>query len=67
MHQQQIEVVDSQGRAIPWYHSSFDAEGARMTLTLSPHDQGTPAEVRYYGLARAATEVSFEFTDVPMP
>jgi hypothetical protein len=67
MHQQQIEVVDSQGRVIPWYHSSFDAEGARMTLTLTPQDQAAPAELHYYGLARAGTEVSFEFSDVPMP
>jgi hypothetical protein len=67
LHHQQIEVVDAQGRPIPWYHSSFDAEGARITLTLTPTGQGTPAEVRYYGLARAATEIAFEFTDVPMP
>jgi hypothetical protein len=67
MHQQQIEVVDSQGRVIPWYHSSFDAEGARMTLTLTPHDQAAPAELHYFGLARASTEVSFEFSNIPMP
>jgi hypothetical protein len=66
--QQQIEVVDSQGRLITWYHSSiFDAEGSRMTLTLTPHDpRSAPAELRYHGLARAATEVSFEFSDIPM-
>jgi hypothetical protein len=67
MHQQQIEVVDSQGRVIPWYHSSFDAEGARMTLTLTPHDQAAPTELHYFGLARASTEVSFEFSNIPMP
>jgi hypothetical protein len=65
-HQQQIEIVDAQGRAIPWYHSSFDAEGSRFTLTLTPHDQATPAKLRYYGLAYATTEVSIEFFDVPM-
>jgi hypothetical protein len=67
LHQQQIEVVDSQGRVIPWYHSSFDSEGARMTLTLTPHDQAAPTELHYYGLARATTEVGFEFSDIPMP
>jgi hypothetical protein len=67
LHQQQIEIVDSQGRMLPWYHSSFDAEGVRMTLTLHPRDQAHPAELRYYGLARAATEIGFEFRDVPMP
>lgn len=65
-HQQQLEIVDSQGRVIPWYQSSFDADGSRMTLTLTPHDQASPAEIRYYALARAATEVRFEFSDVPM-
>jgi hypothetical protein len=68
MHQQQqIEIVDSQGKVIPWYQTNFDAEGSRLTLTLNPHDQATPAELRYYGMARAATEVAFEFSDVPMP
>jgi len=64
--QQQIEVRDGQGKPIPWYLSN-DAEGARMTLTLTPHDQGAPAEIRYYSMVRAVTDVSFEFTDVPLP
>ena len=68
IQQQQIEIVDSQGRIIPWYHASFDAEGVRMTLTMTPHDQAiAPAELRYYGLARANTEVAFEFSEIPMP
>jgi hypothetical protein len=67
LHQQQIEVVDTQGRVIAWFQSNFDAEGSRMTLTLTPHPQAGPAELRYYGLARAATEIRFEFGDVPMP
>jgi hypothetical protein len=66
-HQQQIEIIDAQGRNIPWYHSSFDAEGSRFTLTLTPHDQVTPAELHYYGLAKASIEVPFTFSDVPMP
>jgi hypothetical protein len=68
VHQQQIEVLDEKGRAIPWYHSSFDSEGARMTLTLTPTGgAAAPAELRYYSLARAETDVQFEFTDVAMP
>ena len=67
LHQQQIEVADNQGKLITWYNSSYDAEGSRMTLTLTNHDQTAPAELHYYGLARAATEVGFEFSDVPMP
>jgi hypothetical protein len=67
LHQQQIDVVDSQGRVLAWFHSSFDAEGSRMTLSLTSPDHAPPAEIRYYGLARAATEVPFEFGGVPMP
>jgi hypothetical protein len=68
MNQQQLEIVDAKGRAVPWYHSSFDAEGARMTVTVAPHPHmNPPVEVRYYGLARATTEVRFEFDDLPMP
>ena len=67
LHQQQIEIIDAQGRPIPWYQSSFDGEGSRLTLTLTPNDQGTPGPSRYYGLSCALTEVSFEFFDVPMP
>lgn len=64
--QQQLEVVDAQGKPIPWY-LSHDAEGARMTLTLTPQDQAAPAELRYYAMVRALTEASFEFADVPLP
>jgi hypothetical protein len=47
---------------------SFDAEGARLTLTVTPPDGvAVPAELRYYSLARAVTEVQFEFADVLMP
>jgi hypothetical protein len=68
--QQQIEIADAQGRVLPWYQTSFDAEASRMTLTLTPQNpdqHGAPAEIRFYGLARAATELSFEFNDLPMP
>ena len=61
-------MLDAKGQIIPWYPTSFDAEGARMTLTVAPPDGvAVPAELRYYSLARAATEVQFEFADVMMP
>jgi hypothetical protein len=67
-HQQQIEIVDAQGRALPWYNAGYDGEGTRLSLTLVPQqDQATPTEIRYYSLSRAATDVHFEFADVPMP
>ena len=37
-----------------------------MTLTVTPPDPvTTPAQLRYYGLSRTATEVRFEFSDIP--
>lgn len=66
--QQQIEIADLNGRAIPWYQTSFDPEAGRITLTLtSPEQAPAPSEIRYYSLVRAATEVSFQFTNVPLP
>ena len=65
--QQQIEVLDGQGRLIPWYLSN-DAEG--VADDLDPHAaraRGRRRVLRYYSMVRAATEVSFEFTDVPLP
>jgi hypothetical protein len=66
--QQQLEVVDAQGRIVSWFPSVYDSETGRMTLTLTPVEPGsTPAELRYYGLIRASTEVRFEFGDLPLP
>jgi hypothetical protein len=67
-YQQQIEITDSQGRLIPWFQSSLDAESGRMTLTLTPAGATVvPASLRFYGLARTATEVAFQFKDLPLP
>ena len=61
-------MLDAKGQIIPWYPTSFDAEGARVTLTVAPPDGvAVPTELRYYSLARAATEVQFEFADVMLP
>jgi hypothetical protein len=68
INQQQIEILDAQGRVLAWYSAGSDGEGTRFSLTLLPRqDQSTPAEIRYYTLSRAATEVNFVFEDVPMP
>ena len=68
LHQQQIEVLDSKGQIIPWYPTGYDAEGARVTMTITPPDgMAVPTELRYYSLARAATEVQFDFADVMLP
>lgn len=65
-HQQQVEVVDSQGRVVPWYPSMIDGESGRMTITLTSPEQ-VATELRYYSLARATTDVKFEFNDLPLP
>lgn len=69
--QNQIEILDAQGRPYrQWYPSSsrIDQDEARMTLTLMPSDGlGPPAELRYYSMTRATTEVEFDFRNVPMP
>jgi hypothetical protein len=68
--QQTIEVLDAQGRTMPWYQTSFDMEASRVSLTATPQTldgNGTPAELRFYGLARATTEVEFDFNDLPLP
>ncbi len=67
VHQQHLEVIDGQGRTIPWYQSSLDAEAGRFSITLtSPEQAATATELRYYSLIRATTEVPFEFHDVRM-
>lgn len=67
-YQQQIEIADSQGRLIPWFQSNLDAESGRMTLTLTPAGATVvPASLRFYGLTRTATDVAFQFKDLPLP
>jgi hypothetical protein len=67
-HHLQIEVIDARGQSIPWFQSVVDAETARVTLTVTNLPQaGQPKELRYYGLTRAAVNIPFEFTDIPMP
>jgi hypothetical protein len=65
---QQIEILDAQGRPLLWYSAGADGEGTRFSLTLIPQpNQATPAQMRYYSLSRAVTDVDFVFEDVPMP
>ena len=64
----QIEVIDANGRMVPWFQSAADAETNRFTLTVT--NQAQPLnlkELRYYGLTRASVKIPFEFADIPMP
>ena len=67
----QFQIVDAKGRAYPqWVPQShqFNPDEIRMLLRLTAAGAlGPPAQVRFYDSVRAATEVAFEFTDVPMP
>jgi hypothetical protein len=67
----QVEIFDAQGRTyLQWFPTSTrrDADALQMTLTLLPAENlGPPTQLRFYDLARASTEFSFEFHDVPMP
>jgi hypothetical protein len=68
--QQQIEVIDAQGRPLPWFPSSsfYDGEETRLTMTVGTRvAPGAPATLRYHGLLSARSEVAFEFRDVPIP
>lgn len=68
--QNQIEIADAQGRLLQGYPSNtqMQPDVVRMTLSLIPMPgAGAPAELRYYSLSQARTEVAFEFTDIPMP
>ncbi len=70
--QQQLEILDASRRPLAWFPSatSYSADETRLTLTLLPRGDGTPADpatLRYHGLIRGVAEIPFEFLDLPMP
>ena len=68
--QQQIEILDAEGRILSWFPSStlYNGEETRLTLTLgSRGTPGVPASLRYHGILRAHSEAAFEFRDIPIP
>ncbi len=69
--QNQIEIVDAQGRIYhQWFPASTqgDDQETRMTLRLMPAEGlGPPVQLKFYDMSRAQTEVRFEFSDVPLP
>ena len=65
-----LEVLDADGRLIPWFPSStfHDGEVAHLVLTLIDRKgPAAPASIRYHDVIRGRTEVPFEFRDLPMP
>jgi hypothetical protein len=66
--QQHIDVLDAQGRVLPWYQTSNDPDSSRMAMTLNQFGAGIePKEIRFYSLTKAVTSVPFEFRDLPLP
>jgi hypothetical protein len=67
----QIELTDASGHQVSWFPSSNVQNGDETRLTLvsipSPTSPGVPTTLRYFGTIRTATEIPFEFRDVPMP
>lgn len=66
--QHQIDVIDTQGRLLPWFQSSHNPELSKMSMTLNQFAPGIePKEIRIYSLTKAVTNVPFEFRDILMP
>ncbi len=68
--EQRIEILDSRGKPFILFPLDVTQKGheIRLSLMLAPSDgASTPAQLRFYGLTRATTEVPFEFRDIPLP
>ncbi len=68
--QQQIEIVDAEGKSLPWFPSGtfYNGEQTRLNLTIvSRGIPAVPATIRYHSMIRASTEIPFEFRNLPMP
>jgi hypothetical protein len=68
-----IEVVDAEGRAYATMSLLMssparpDAPTTFQVNLMPTWPLGPPARLRYHGVAEAATEVSFDFADLPIP
>jgi hypothetical protein len=68
--QTQIELVDASGKPVNWWQQSLNGRPGEIRLGLVANPQGNvkpPAQLRFYELVRATTEVSFEFHDILLP
>jgi hypothetical protein len=71
MPQNQIEIVDAEGRPCRWFPSGSNhaADQIRITIQVQGGQGGVgpPERLRYYSMIRAETEVAFDFSDIPLP
>jgi hypothetical protein len=68
--QQQIEILDANGKTLPWFPSGtfYRGEETRLSLTIVARGEpAVPAKIRYHGMIRASADVPFEFRNLPMP
>jgi hypothetical protein len=68
--QQQIEILDAQGRRLSWFPAGSFYDGDETRLTLSVGNRGAadaPTTLRYHGILKANADVAFEFRDIPIP
>lgn len=65
-----FDVLDANGQPMNWF-PNVDVESGRVSIQTfaaqDPNSKVGPSEIRYYGLAKAATEIAFEFNDLPLP
>jgi len=65
-----VEVQDDRGRALWWNAGPLQrGEGAGLETQLTVHRgrTGPPARIVYHGVVGVATELAFEFNDLPLP
>ena len=74
----EIEVVDADGKIIPWINRGGGSNGERSTILMGVHPSavmglkppqptGPPARLRLYKLITVRRDLPFEFRDLPMP
>ena len=73
-----FEVVDADGKVLPWMNRSALTGGETQSLVMTlrpaprlvlqpPEPTGPPAQLRLYKLITVRRDVAFEFRDLPMP
>jgi hypothetical protein len=66
-----VRVVDDRGQACRWWSPAPPRGGPdgeqEVRLNVAGGRARTPAELRYHDVVAAATEVAFEFADLPLP
>jgi hypothetical protein len=64
-----VQILDARGRPIVGginARPTPDGKGG-ILITFNPGPNGSPAEFRYHDVAAVATEVPFDFVDLPLP